>query len=48
MLIKGSHGRYLVETVGDQVNILGIGDRSNNIVDFKEIMNEMYDTNLKY
>jgi hypothetical protein len=48
VLIKGSHGRYLVETVGDQVNILGIGDCSNNIVGFQKLMNDMYDANLKY
>jgi hypothetical protein len=52
VLIKGSHGRYLVETVGDEVHILGIGDCSNNVVDFQKLMNNMYnnmyDTNLKY
>jgi hypothetical protein len=29
-LIKGGHGRYLVEISGYQVNVLGIGARANN------------------
>ena len=50
VLIKGKHGRYLVETVDDQVNILGIGDRSNkkNMGTFEKLMNDTYDVYLKY
>jgi hypothetical protein len=48
VLIKRNHGRYIIETVGDQVNILEIEDRGNNIVDFRILMNKMYDINLQY
>lgn len=35
---------------GDQVNVLGIGARSNNkkMQTFQKLMNEMYDLNLQY
>jgi len=50
VLIKGAHGRYLVEIFGDQVNVLGIGARGNNrnMQTFQNLMNEMYDLNLQY
>lgn len=50
VLIKGSHGRYLVENSGDQVNVLGIGARGDNqnIKTFEALMNKMYDLNLQY
>lgn len=48
VLIKGKHGRYLVETISDQVNILGISDRGKNTKTFDNLMNYMYDVNLKY
>ena len=50
VLIKGAHGRYLVEISGDQVNVLGIGARGNtkNMKTFQKLMNEMYDLNLQY
>lgn len=50
VLIKGGHGRYLVEIFGDQVNILGIGARGNNknMQTFQNLMNEMYNLNLQY
>ena len=50
VLIKGAHGRYVVEISGDQVNVLGIGARGNNknMKTFQKLMNEMYDLNLQY
>ena len=50
VLIKGAHGRYLVEVSANQVNVLGIGARGNkkNIQTFERLMNEMYDVNLQY
>ena len=50
VLIKGGSGRYLVEVVGNQVNILGICARGNdqNIDKFMYLMNKLYDTDLKY
>jgi hypothetical protein len=49
-LIKGAHGRYVVEIFGDQVNVLGIDARGNNrnMQTFQNLMNEMYDLNLQY
>ena len=49
VLIKGTHGRYVVETFSDQVNVLGIGARGNNknMQTFEHLMNEMYDINLQ-
>lgn len=46
-LIKGKHGRYLVEMVNDEVSILGVGDRSD-MTRFVKLMNNEYDVNLKY
>ena len=50
VLIKGAHGRYVVEISGDQVNVLGIGARGNNknMKTFQKLMNEMYNLNLQY
>ena len=50
VLIKGAHGRYVVEIFGDQVNVLGIGARGNNrnMQTFQNLRNEMYDLNLQY
>lgn len=50
VLIKGAHGRYLVEVSENQVNILGICYRGNkkNVSRFEKLMNEMYDVNLQY
>ena len=50
VLIKGAHGRYVVEISRDQVNVLGIGARGNNknMKTFQKLMNEMYDLNLQY
>ena len=50
VLIKGAHGRYLVEVSGNQVNVLGICSRGNkkNVNSFERLMNEMYDVNLQY
>jgi len=50
VLIKGAHGRYLVEVSGNQVNVLGICARGNkkNVNSFERLMNEMYDVNLQY
>jgi len=50
VLIKGAHGRYVVEISGDQVNVLGIGACGNykNMKTFQKLMNEMYDLNLQY
>ena len=50
VLIKGAHGRYVVEISGDQVNVLGIGARGNNknMKTFQKLMNKMYDLNLQY
>lgn len=50
VLIKGKHGRYLVETTGHDIHILGIGDRSSrqNMLTFTKLMNKVYKTNLKY
>ena len=50
VLIKGSHGRYVVEVSGKNINILGIGDRGNrrNMLSLKRLMREMYNINLQY
>jgi hypothetical protein len=50
VLIKGAHGRYVVEIFGDQVNVLGMGARGNskNMQTFQNLMNEMYGLNLQY
>lgn len=50
VLIKGAHGRYLVEVSGNQVNVLGICYRGNNqnVQSFEKLMNEMYNVNLQY
>ena len=50
VLIKGAHGRYVVEISGNQVNVLGIGDRGNatNMSNFRDLMNEKYGLNLQY
>ena len=50
VLIKGAHGRYLIEVSGNEVNVLGIGARSNkkNMQTFEKLMNKMYDLNLQY
>jgi len=50
VLIKGTHGRYVVEIFGDQVNVLGICARGNrkNVKTFESLMNEMYGVNLQY
>jgi len=50
VLIKGAHGRYVVEISGNQVNVLGIGARGNakNMNNFRDLMNEKYGLNLQY
>jgi hypothetical protein len=50
VLIKGAHGRYLVEVSVNQINVLGIGARGNNknMQTFRKLMNKMYDLNLQY
>jgi hypothetical protein len=50
VLIKGKNGRYLVEVVGKQVNVLGICDRGNrkNIKTFEKLMNKLYNVKLQY
>jgi hypothetical protein len=50
VLIKGAHGRYLVEVSGNQVNVLGICSRGNkkNVNSFEKLMNELYNVNLQY
>ena len=51
VLIKGRHGRYLVQKVlVDQVNILGVATRGNskNMNSFESVINNLYDLNLKY
>jgi hypothetical protein len=50
VLIKGAHGRYLVQVSGNQVNILGMGARGNNknMQTFRKLMNKMHDLNLQY
>lgn len=43
-------GRYLVETSGDQVTVLGMSARGNGktVKSFKNLMNQMYGVNLQY
>lgn len=50
VLIKGSHGRYLVKVIDNQVTVLRICDRGNskNVKSFKNKMNSKYNVNLKY
>ena len=50
ILIKGAYGRYLLEVSKDQVNVLGIGDRSNrkNMRTFKNLLNGLYGLNIQY
>jgi len=50
VLIKASHGRYVVEVFKDQVDVLGVGARANNrnMQTLQDLINEMYDLNLQY
>ena len=51
VLIKGKHGRYLVEVSGEgKVKVLGMAARGNmkNINRFQTLMNTMYGVDLKY
>jgi hypothetical protein len=48
-LIKGRHGRYVVEVFENHVDFLGIGNHSNgkNMKNFQNLMNQMYDLDIK-
>ena len=52
VLIKGKHGRYLIEVsvLEKQVDVLGICYRGNNkeIKRLERLMNKMYDLNIQY
>ena len=48
ILIKARYGRYFIQTTGSEINVLGIGDRANNMKEFEALMNKMYDVDLQY
>jgi hypothetical protein len=48
VLIKGRHGRYVIEVFENDIHVLGIGVRGNtqNIKTFEKLMNKIYKVNL--